>query len=69
MDDHNDKPYTLPAATTLAERLMDRAWDEDVSDPDRLLFEQAADAINELMTRLLRLAAAGERHEAGRVVR
>lgn len=70
MDNHtNDKPYTLPAAATLAERLMARAWDDDVSDPDRLLFEQAADAINELMARLVRLAAAGERCEARRLSR
>lgn len=62
--DGNDKPYTLPGAVMLAQRLEARAWDDDVDDASRLLLEQAADMIRGLMTRCVSLAAATERSEA-----
>jgi hypothetical protein len=63
------KPYTLPAAVTLASRCESRAWDDDVDDDSRLLLEQAADMIRGLMARCVSLAAAGERREARRARR
>jgi hypothetical protein len=64
---NEDKPYALPAAITLAERCDARAWDNDTDDDSRMLLEQAAEMIRELMGRCVSLAAAGERLEAERV--
>lgn len=64
--DGADKPYTLPAAVTLAQRCESRAWDDDVDDRSRLLLEQASDCIRSLMARCVGLAAAAEKREARR---
>ena len=65
-NDDADKPYTLPAAVTLASRCESRAWDDEVDDDSRLLLEQAADMIRGLMARCVSLAAASEKREARR---
>jgi hypothetical protein len=65
----DDKPYTLPAAVTLANRCESRAWDDNVDDESRLLLEQAADMIRGLMARCVSLAAASEKREARRARR
>lgn len=67
--DEADKPYTLPAAVTLANRCESRAWDDGVDDASRLLLEQAADMIRGLMARCVALAAATEQREARRARR
>jgi hypothetical protein len=67
--DDADKPYTLPAAVTLANRCESRAWDDDMDDRDRLLLEQASDMIRGLMARCVSLAAAAEHREARRATR
>ena len=67
--DDSDKPYTLPAAVTLASRCESRAWDDDTDDDSRLLLEQAADMIRGLMARCVSLAAASEKREARRTRR
>ena len=36
--DDADKPYTLPAAVTLASRCESRAWDDDTDDESQLSF-------------------------------
>lgn len=64
--DNNDKPYSLPAAVTLATRCEARAWDDATDDDSRLLLEQAADMIRGLMARCVALAAASEKREARR---
>jgi|DEB19_MinimDraft_3_1074340.scaffolds.fasta_scaffold00411_13 hypothetical protein len=64
--DDADKPYTLPAAVTLANRCESRAWDDATDDESRLLLEQAADMIRGLMARCVSLAAASEKREARR---
>ena len=67
--DDADKPYTLPAAVTLASRCESRAWDDDTDDVSRLLLEQAADMIRGLMARCVSLASASEKREARRARR
>jgi hypothetical protein len=54
----------VPSPAAVADSLLARAWDDEVSDGDRLLLEQGAVAIQQLMGRCLALAAAGERREA-----
>jgi hypothetical protein len=66
---NDDKPYTLPAAVTLANRCEHRAWDDEVDDDSRLLLEQASDMIRGLMARCVSLAAACEQREARRARR
>jgi hypothetical protein len=63
---HGDDCPARPAPDALAELLMNRAWDDDVGDGDRWLFEQASEAIRELMGRCVALAATAERAEARR---
>ena len=48
---------------TLTRKLLRRAWDEDISDGDRLLLEQAATMIDRLARRCLRVAQELERVE------
>jgi hypothetical protein len=48
----------------VAEQLEARAWDDDVSDRDRQLFERGAVALRQTMRRCVELAAAGEHGEA-----
>lgn len=60
---NDDAPFDLPAPRVLADTLMARAWDDDVPDIERLLLEQAARVIEQL---LARLAMATEHAEAQR---
>jgi len=48
---------------TLTKRLLRRAWDENITDGDRLLLEQAATMIDRLARRCLRVAQELERVE------
>jgi hypothetical protein len=44
---------------------MDRAWDDDVSDDDRLLLETAARTLEVTLGRCCRLASVIEKTEVG----
>jgi len=48
---------------TLTRQLLRRAWDDEISDGDRLLLEQAATMIDRLARRCLRVAQELERVE------
>ena len=64
MDANGDAaPFDQPPPRVVADRCMARAWDDEIGDDDRERFEQAANAINEL---LARLALATEHAEARR---
>jgi hypothetical protein len=45
--------------------LMDRAWDDDVSDDDRILIETAARSLEATLERCVRLASVIEKTEVG----
>lgn len=51
----------LPPPVDVVQALMDRAWDDDVSDDDRILLETAAMTLRETLDRTVKLAAAVER--------
>ncbi len=44
---------------------MNRAWDDDVSDDDRILMETAAKTLEVTLDRCIRLASVIERTEVG----
>jgi len=46
--------------------LARRSWDDDLADDDRIIMELAAETIQQLEQRTIRLAQALERIEAGR---
>lgn len=48
---------------TLTKRLLRRAWDDNITDGDRLLLEQAATMIDRLARRCLRVSQELERVE------
>jgi hypothetical protein len=48
---------------TLTRQLLRRAWDDEISDGDRLLLEQAATMIDRLARRCLRVSQELERVE------
>ncbi len=48
---------------TLIRRLLNRAWDDNISDADRLLLERAATMIDRLSRRCLRVSQELERVE------
>jgi len=48
---------------TLTKRLLRRAWDDNITDGDRLLLEQPATMIDRLARRCLRVAQELERVE------
>jgi hypothetical protein len=60
---HDDPPFDLPAPRVLADACMERAWDDDTADRERLLLEQAAVTITHLAGRCVELAAVIERVE------
>ena len=60
----SDNPYPAPAAGVLADMLARRAWDDDLNDADRVLFEQAADTIRALLIANGRYANRAEHLEA-----
>jgi len=45
--------------------LMQRAWDDDASDDDRILLETAARSLTATLDRCVRLASVVERTEVG----
>jgi hypothetical protein len=55
----------LPPPSDVVQALMDRAWDDDVSDDDRILFETAAKTLEVTLDRCIRLASVIERTEVG----
>jgi hypothetical protein len=64
MDANNDCPLDLPSPRDVAARLMNRAWDDDVSDDDRELFELASLTVTQILDRCVERAAIRERDEA-----
>lgn len=55
----------LPAPLDVVQALMDRAWDDDVTDDDRILLETAARSLTATLDRCVRLASVIERTEVG----
>ena len=55
----------LPPPSDVVQALMDRAWDDDVSDDDRILIETAARTIEATLERCVRLASVIEKTEVG----
>jgi hypothetical protein len=55
----------LPAPLDVVQALMDRAWDDDISDDDRILLETAARSLEATLERCMRLASVIERTEVG----
>ena len=55
----------LPAPLDVVQALMDRAWDDDVSDDDRILLETAAKTLEVTLDRCIRLASVIEKTEVG----
>jgi hypothetical protein len=57
--------HYLPAPLDVVEALMDRAWDDGVSDDDRILLETAARSLEATLERCVRLASVIEKTEVG----
>jgi len=57
--------HYLPAPSDVVQALMDRAWDNDVSDDDRILLETAAKTLEVTLDRCIRLASVIEKTEVG----
>jgi hypothetical protein len=57
--------HYLPAPLDVVQALMNRAWDDDVSDDDRILMETAAKTLEVTLDRCIRLASVIERTEVG----
>jgi hypothetical protein len=57
--------HYLPAPLDVVQALMSRAWDDDVSDDDRILIETAARSLEATLERCVRLASVIERTEVG----
>jgi hypothetical protein len=55
----------LPAPLDVVQALMNRAWDDDVTDDDRILLETAARSLTATLDRCVRLASVVERTEVG----
>jgi len=55
----------LPPPSDVVQALMDRAWDDDVSDDDRILMETAAKTLEVTLDRCIRLASVIEKTEVG----
>lgn len=55
----------LPAPLDVVQALMNRAWDDDVTDDDRILLETAARSLEATLDRCVRLASVVERTEVG----
>jgi hypothetical protein len=54
----------LGAPLDVVQALMDRAWDDDISDDDRQLLEVAAKTLEHTLDRCCKLASVIERTEA-----
>jgi hypothetical protein len=57
--------HYLPAPLDVVAALLDRAWDDDVTDDDRILLETAAQTLEVTLDRCIRLASVVERTEVG----
>ena len=57
--------HFLPAPLDVVQALMDRAWDDDISDDDRILIETAARSLEATLDRCIRLASVIEKTEVG----
>jgi hypothetical protein len=57
--------HYLPSPLDVVQSLMDRAWDDDISDDDRILMETAARPLEATLERCVRLASVIERTEVG----
>jgi hypothetical protein len=57
--------HYLPAPLDVVQALMARAWDDDVSDDDRILIETAARSLEATLERCVRLASVIEKTEVG----
>lgn len=57
--------HYLPAPLDVVQALMNRAWDDDISDDDRILIETAARSLEATLERCVRLASVIEKTEAG----
>jgi hypothetical protein len=57
--------HYLPAPLDVVQALMNRAWDDDVSDDDRILLETAAKTLEVTLDRCIRLASVIEKTEVG----
>jgi hypothetical protein len=55
----------LGSPTDVVKALLQRAWDDDVSDDDRTLFERGATALQASLDRNVHLASVIEKTEAG----
>ena len=57
--------HYLPAPLDVVQALMNRAWDDDISDDDRILIETAAKTLEVTLDRCIRLASVIEKTEVG----
>ena len=57
--------HYLPAPLNVVQALMNRAWDDDISDDDRILMETAAKSLEATLERCVRLASVIEKTEVG----
>jgi hypothetical protein len=57
--------HYLPAPLDVVQALMNRAWDDDISDDDRILIETAARSLEATLDRCIRLASVIEKTEVG----
>jgi hypothetical protein len=57
--------HYLPAPLDVVQALMQRAWDDEVSDDDRILLETAARSLEATLERCVRLASVIEKTEVG----
>jgi len=55
----------LPPPSDVVQALMDRAWDDDVSDDDRILLETAAETLADSLDRNVKLAQVIEKSGVG----
>jgi hypothetical protein len=57
--------HYLPAPLDVVQALMQRAWDDDINDDDRILIETAARSLEATLERCVRLASVIEKTEVG----
>jgi hypothetical protein len=57
--------HYLPSPLDVVQALMDRAWDDEISDDDRILIETAARSPEATLERCVRLASVIEKTEVG----
>ena len=57
--------HYLPSPLNVVQALMDRAWDDDINDDDRILMETAAKSLEATLERCVRLASVIEKTEVG----